>query len=124
MKFFGFLILTALLVVFVGPFVPYWILMVGIFFLALVLKPGNLVAFFGGGFGFALSWVGLSLYLTIDTGSDLGGKMAAILSVQSSTVLLIVTGIVGFLLGAFSSLSGSMLRKLFKKKPDNIYGGW
>lgn len=123
MRFFGFLILTALLVVFVGPFVPYWLLMVGAFLLALVLKPGNSAAFFGAGFGFALSWVGLSLYLTIDTGSELGGRMAAILGVQSGTVLLIVTGIVGFLLGAFSSLSGNMLRNLFRKKPDNIYGG-
>jgi len=34
-----------------------------------------------------------------------------------------VTAIIGFLLGGFSGLTGSLLRKVFRKEPDNLYRG-
>ncbi len=123
MKFFGYLVVTILVVVFVNPFIPYWGIMVLLFLFALILKPGNSAAFWGGGFGLALSWIGLSLFLTIDSGSDLPNKMAQILGAPSGTVLVAVTGVIGFLLGALSSLSGNLFRNLVKRRPTDIYRG-
>ncbi|WP_268034972.1 hypothetical protein [Algoriphagus sp. PAP.12] len=97
--------------------------MVLLFLFALILKPGNSAAFWGGGFGLALSWIGLSLFLTIDSGSDLPNKMAQILGAPSGTVLVAVTGVIGFLLGALSSLSGNLFRNLVKRRPTDIYRG-
>lgn len=123
MKFFGILVVTILVVVFVNPFLPYWAVMVILFVIAALLKPGNSAAFWGGGFGMALSWIGLSLYLTINSGSDLPDRMAQIIGAPSGTVLMAVTGVIGFLLGGFSSLSGNLFRNLIKRRPTNIYRG-
>lgn len=123
MKFFGFLVLTILVVVFVNPFVPYWVVMISLSILAILLNPGNSASFWGGGFGMALSWVGLSMFLTIQSGSDLPDKIAQILGAPSGTVLVAVTGVIGFLLGSLASLSGNLLRNVLKKQPNNIYRG-
>lgn len=123
MKFFGFLVLTILVVVFVNPFVPYWVVMISLSILAILLNPGNSASFWGGGFGMALSWVGLSMFLTIQSGSDLPDKIAQILGAPSGTVLVAVTGVIGFLLGSLASLSGNLLRNMLKKQPNNIYRG-
>ena len=123
MKFFGFLILTILIVVFANPFIPYWGVMVALALLAILLNPGNAIAFWGGGLGMGLSWLGLSLYLSIQTGSPLPEKIASIFGVGSGTILIGVTGLLGFLFGAFSSLTGSLFRKITKKRPDNLYRG-
>lgn len=123
MKFFGFLVVTVLVVVFANPFIPYWGVMISLFILAILLKPGNSASFWGGGFGMAMSWIGLSLYLTIQSGSDLPDKMAQILGAPSGTVLVVATGIIGFLLGSLSSLSGNLFRNIIKKRPTDIYRG-
>ena len=123
MKFFGFLVVTVLVVVFLNPFLPYWGGMAMLFGIAVIINPGNSASFWGGGFGMALSWIGLSLFLTIQSGSDLPDRMAQILGAPSGTVLMAVTGVIGFLLGAFSSLSGNLFRNLVKRRPDNIYRG-
>lgn len=123
MKFFGYLVATILVVVFASPYVPYWGIMVLLFVLAMLLKPGNPASFWGGGFGMALSWIGLSLFLTIQSGSDLPDKMAQILGAPSGTVLIAVTGIIGFVLGGLSALSGNLFRNIIKKRPTDIYRG-
>jgi hypothetical protein len=34
-----------------------------------------------------------------------------------------ITGIIGFLLGAFSGLTGVLFRKVLQKAPNNVYKG-
>ncbi|TFV97189.1 hypothetical protein E4S40_00600 [Algoriphagus kandeliae] len=123
MKFLLYLLLSFVLVFFLNPFTPFWGAMIGLGVLALVIQPGGAAAFFGGGFGMSLAWMGLAVYLNIETGSSLPDKMAQLFGLGNGTLLILATGFLGFLLGAFSSWSGQLLRNLLKKKPENIYRG-
>ncbi|MFC3415233.1 hypothetical protein [Algoriphagus hitonicola] len=123
MKFLGFFFLTVLLVVLVNPWIPYWGVMILIFILGFVMKSGNLISFFAGGLGMGWAWMGQGLYISLSTGSDLSDKMAGIFGVGSGVMMLILTGVLGFLLGSFSGLAGNLLRKIFHREQRDIYRG-
>lgn len=123
MKFILFTFLTALLVIVFNPFLPYWSVMILIAFFAALFGNRGAGAFFAGGLGMGLAWLGQSIYISTFSGSSLPSNMGELMGFGSEMPLFAITGVLGFLLGAFSAWTGSLLRKLFKKKPDNIYGG-
>lgn len=123
MKFIGFFLLTLLLVVLANPWISFWGVMILIILLGFFMKAGNASAFWGGGLGMGLAWLGLGVYISFITGSDLSDKMAGVFGVGSSWIMLILSGIVGFLFGSFSGLTGNMLRRLFIREPRDIYRG-
>ncbi|WP_057935962.1 hypothetical protein [Algoriphagus resistens] len=122
MKFILLTVLTALLVLIVNPFLPYWAVMILLAILAAAVgnKAGG--AFFAGGLGMGLAWMGQSVYISSVTGSQLPEKMSELMGLGDEITLFAITGVLGFFLGAFSALAGSLFRKLLKRKPDNIYG--
>ncbi|MEN2281224.1 hypothetical protein AAGF08_03735 [Algoriphagus sp. SE2] len=123
MKFLSLVLLSALIVVFLNPLFPYWIVMILIGVLSAVLGANGFVSFLAGGIGMGLSWLGQTIFLSYQTGSPLPDQMAEIMGLGSGVALSIITGVVGFLIGGFSAFSGSLFRKILKKKPDNIYKG-
>lgn len=122
MKFILFTFVTALLVIVFNPFLPFWAVMIFIALLAALVGNKGTGAFFAGGIGMSLAWLGQSIYISIVSGSQLPEKMSELMGVGSDMALFAATGLLGFLLGAFSALSGSLFRKLFKRMPTNIYG--
>ncbi|WP_339878983.1 hypothetical protein [uncultured Algoriphagus sp.] len=124
MKFIFFTFLTALIVLVFNPFLPYWSVMLLIFIFAAIIGNKGAGAFFAGGLGMGLVWLGQSIYISTVSGSSLPNKMGELMGFGNEIALFAITGVLGFLLGAFSALSGSFFRKLFKRKPDNIYGGY
>ncbi|WP_296702972.1 hypothetical protein [Algoriphagus sp.] len=123
MKFLSLTILSALIVVFLNPFFPFWVVMVLIGILSAVLGAKAFVSFLAGGIGMGLSWLGQTVFLSYQTGSSLPDQMAEIMGLGSGVALSAITGVIGLMLGGFSACSGSLFRKLFKNKPDNIYKG-
>ena len=122
MKFILFTVLTALLVLVFNPFLHYWSVMILIGIFAAFIGNKGAGAFFAGGLGMGLAWLGQSIYISTFSGSSLPDKMGELMGFGSEMPLLAITGVLGFLLGAFSALTGSLFRNLFKRKPDNIYG--
>lgn len=123
MKFLSLTMLSALIVVFLNPFFPYWAVMILIGILSAVLGARGFVSFLAGGIGMGLSWLGQTVFVSYQTGSPLPDQMAEIMGLGSGVVLSAITGLIGFLLGGFSAFSGSLFRKMIKNKPDNIYKG-
>lgn len=123
MRFILLTVLVSLLVVFLNPYLPYWAVMIGVGLLALLVYPNGIGGFFGGGLGMGLTWLGQTIYLGMLTSSSLPEKLGELMGLGSNLSLSLITGILGFLLGSFSGLSGVMLRKLFKKVPQDIYKG-
>jgi hypothetical protein len=122
MRFILLTILSVLLVVFLGPLVSFWILMIGVGGLSSLIYPSSFGGFMGGGLGMGLSWVGLSIYLGLTTASTLPDRMGELMG-MSGMALVAFTGILGFILGAFSGLSGVLFRKLIQHVPQNVYQG-
>ncbi|WP_026952114.1 hypothetical protein [Algoriphagus mannitolivorans] len=123
MRFILLTILVVLLVVFLGPLVPFWGLMIGIGLLSALILPTGFGGFMGGGLGMGFTWVGISIYLGLTSASALPDKMGELLGGVSGMTLVGVVGILGFLLGGFSGLSGVLFRKMIKPSPRNIYRG-
>ena len=123
MRFIFLTMLTAVLVVFLNPVAPYWIVMIGIAILSALIFPSGLGAFMGAGLGMGLTWIGQCIYLEITTGSSLPDQMGELMGVGSGMSLIAATGVIGFLLGAFSGWTGVLFRKLFLREPEDLYGG-
>lgn len=123
MRFIFLSILTAILVVFLNPVAPYWVVMIGIGILSALIYPNGIGGFMGGGLGMGLTWLGQSMYLGITTSSSLPDRMGELMGLGSGMTLVAITGIVGFLLGAFSGWTGVLFRNMLQKTPENVYKG-
>lgn len=123
MRFIFLVFLTALLVVFLNPILPFWIVMFLIAALAAFFGMKGAESFLGTGLGMGLAWLGQSLFISIETGSPLPNRMGELMGLGTGMTLVAISAILGFLLGGFSGLTGSLFRKLFRRQPDNLYKG-
>ncbi|HSF56082.1 MAG TPA: hypothetical protein VLA71_20170 [Algoriphagus sp.] len=123
MRFIFLTILTAILVVFLNSVAPFWIVMIGIGIVSALIYPNGIGGFMGGGLGMGLTWLGQSIYLGIKSSSSLPDRMGELMGLGPGMTLVAITGIVGFLLGAFSGYTGVLFRNMLQKTPENVYKG-
>lgn len=113
MRFLISLLLTAVLAFIAGRFLPWWSIAPAAFLppLLLRLRPGS--GFLSGFAGIFLLWAGLSFWINAANEGLLAGKVARILPLGGSAVLLIaVTALIGGLVGGTAGLAGgSFARK-------------
>ncbi|MEM7036331.1 MAG: hypothetical protein AAF570_05065 [Bacteroidota bacterium] len=98
-------------------FLPWWSIAIAAG-LAGVAFSGHLGRSFLGGFlGVALLWLVLALMMSAGSDSDLPAKFAQLLpGGLGPTALLLITAVVGGLVGGFASMSGDALRSGFFSK--------
>lgn len=116
MRFFLATLLIAILSFIAGMYLPWWVLAPVAFGVALLLPQSNGRSFSAGFLGIFLLWSGLALWIDITNNSLLSHKIAQLFPLGGSSVLLmIVTAIIGALVGGFAAWSGSSLRTLMQK---------
>ena len=113
-KFIVSILLSALMAYAIGIYgnLPWWSFVVTNFIIAIALnqKPGK--SFLSGALGIGLLWLTLALVIDNQNNHILSVKVANILPLKGSYIaLIIITSVVGFLLGGLSSLTGSFVRK-------------
>ena len=123
MKFLLFTLLSALVVVFLNIVAPYWVVMIAVTALAALIRPNVWGGFLGGGLGMGLVWLGQTLYISAVTSSTLPDKMGALMGLGSGLSLMLLTAVLGFILGGSSGLLGVKFRNLIQKKPTDVYLG-
>jgi hypothetical protein len=123
MRFILFILVTIGIVVFLNPIFPYWVIMILIGIVSALLGLSGLQGFLAGGLGMGLAWLGQAIFISTTTGSALPNKIGELMGLGSGMTVAGLTAIIGFLLGGFSGLTGSLLRNLVRKKPDNLYRG-
>jgi len=123
MKFLLFTLLSALVVVFLNIVAPYWMVMIAVTALAALIRPTVWGGFLGGGLGMGLVWLGQTLYISAVTSSTLPDKMGALMGLGSGLSLMLLTAVLGFILGGSSGLLGVKFRNLIQKKPTDVYLG-
>jgi hypothetical protein len=113
MKFIVALILTAFLSFAVGlaGTLPWWSFAVCAFLVALAIHQKGWKAFLSAFLALAILWGGLALFYDFRNDHLLSSKIAALLSIGSSVLLLVMTALVGGLVAGFAALTGSFLRK-------------
>ena len=112
MKFIVSILLIALLGFTAGIFLPWWSIALGAFLVSALipLRPG--IAFLSGFIAIFILWGLLAWNIDMSNGSILSVKIAQLMHLGGSPILLIlVTALVGALVGGSASLTGSFLKK-------------
>lgn len=111
MKFLTATILTSLLSFIGGLYLPWWSVAIAAFAVALLVHQKGGKAFLAGFTGVFLLWAGLAWWIDSKNQSLLSEKIALVLPLGGSSMLLIlVTALLGGLTGGFAAMSGSYLR--------------
>ena len=111
MKFIVSILLIAFLSFAFGLYLPWWSLAVVSFVIAFLFLQRLSTGFLSGFLGIFMMWGILSLWIDVKNESILSHKIAQLLPLGGSSVLLIVvTGFVGALVGGFAAMAGTSLR--------------
>ena len=111
MKIFVSIILTAILAFIAGLYLPWWSIAVASFLSALLIPQYAGRAFLSGFLGVFILWALLAWWIDLKNEGILSKKIALVLPLGGSSILLIlVTALVGALVAGFAAMSGSYLR--------------
>jgi hypothetical protein len=105
------ILLTALLAFVGGLYMQWWSLAVAAFLVALIIPQKAGKAFLSGFIGVFLLWGVLAWWIDMKNEGVLSKKIASVLPMSGSVVLLIIiTAVAGGLVAGFAALSGSYIR--------------
>jgi hypothetical protein len=108
-------LLIALLSFLLQFFLPWWIIAVVAFGVALWKASSGGNAFLSGFLAIVLVWTVMAGFIHIHTEGILSNKIAALFYLPSPLLLIIITAFIGGLVGGMAALSGFFVRKLFER---------
>lgn len=117
MRFIVSFLLMALLSFAACLYLEWWSIAIACFIVAALIRQRPGLAFLTGFLSLFFLWAGLSFWISNNNDHLLAHKISIVLLKSDNPYLLIiVTGLIGALAGAFAALTGSLLRA---KKPVN-----
>lgn len=116
MKFVLHLIAVLLLSWLLQSFLPWWTMAIGAFATGLAFRQSGFQSFLAGLLGVGLLWFLMAWYIDSSTGSILTSKVAAIFPTKTVGLLMLVTAILGGLVGGLASMTGGVISYKRKSK--------
>jgi len=108
MKFILSTLLTAALAFIAGIWLPWWSIAIVALAVAILLRLSPGYGFLAGFLGIFLCWALTASWIDVQNDGILSSKVSQLLPLGGSRLLLIlVTGLVGGLIGGFAALTGS-----------------
>ena len=105
------ILLIAALGFIAGIFLPWWSIAIVVFLVVLLIPQNIGLGFLSGFLGIFIMWAIVAAWIDIRNQGILSKKIAQLLPLGGSSVLLVlVTAIVGGLVGGFAAMAGSSLR--------------
>lgn len=105
------ILLTVVFSFLAGKFLPWWSIAIVAFLVALLIPQSLSMSFLSGLIGIFLLWSIVALWIDIKNNSILSHKISELLKLGGSSMLLIlVTAIIGGVVGGFAAMAGSSLR--------------
>ena len=112
------IVVTALLAFVAGLYMPWWGIAVASFLVSAAIPQKPAFSFLSGFLGVFLLWEVLAWWIDNKNNGILSQKIASIIPLGGSSVLLIViTSIIGALVAGFAAVAGSYLRRLVYPVP-------
>ncbi|MEH0156363.1 hypothetical protein V6R21_19605 [Limibacter armeniacum] len=105
---------TALLAAFIQLFSPWWGIAVAGLISGLLFGGKSINAFLAGFIGIAILWGSYAFWVDHSTASILSEKVSKIVMLPNAFSLLLVTAIIGGVVGGMSCLTGTLFRNSFK----------
>ena len=110
MRFITNILLTALLAALTTWYLPWWMIAVVAFVVAILLPQKNGKAFWSGFLGIFLMWLVFSLCKDIGNDHILSTRMAKLFHLPAYGLFLIVAAAIGGLIGGLAAWGGAALR--------------
>lgn len=115
MKFITSLILMALLSFASCLYFPWWSIAIVCFIIAVFIRQRPGIAFLCGFLALFILWAGLSFWISNNNNHVLAHKISLlILKKDDPYLLILVTGLIGAVVGGFAALAGSLLNSAKK----------
>lgn len=118
MKFLLQLIITAALALVLGLIIPWWSIAIAAFAGGLVVN--SRANFLAGLLGIGLLWLLYALVMDATSAAPLAERISNVLFINKALLLLITT-LVGGLVGGFAAMAGGALRGTSKRSTDDRY---
>lgn len=106
------IILTAVMAYSLQTMLPWWSVVIASFSISFIISTKGLSSFVGGFLGVGILWFILAAITDIQTDSILTDRVAGIFSLPNNFLLILITSIIGGLVGGFGALTGMQLRSL------------
>jgi hypothetical protein len=117
MKLAATILLTIILSFVFGLYFPWWSIALVSFLVALFIYQKPVIAWLSGFAGIFLCWALLAWWIDAQNDSILSKRMAELFPLcGSSSLLILLTGLVGAIIGGLAALSGSLLRKYLEPR--------
>ena len=109
-------LLTACLSYIAGMFLPWWSIAIVAFLVALLVRQTIAESFLSGFTALFLLWGILALWIDIKNENILSGKIAQLFSLgESAFLLMIITALIGALVGGFAAMCGASILPMRQK---------
>lgn len=113
------LIFTAILSLVLGRFLPWWSIAIAAFAISLFIRQSGISAFLAGFLGIFAAWGLYAFWIDRANESILSQRVAGLLPLDGNAILLIlVTGIIGGIVGGMAALSANLLVRPIGKGRD------
>ena len=111
MKFFISILVTGLLAFACGLYLPWWSAALAAFVVAALIYQPPLRSFLTGFSAILLLWFGLILAINAANDNILASRVSLVMNLGGSYMLVILSCIIGAIVGGLGALTGSLLRK-------------
>ncbi|SHN02002.1 hypothetical protein [Mucilaginibacter sp. OK098] len=98
-----------------GYFLPWWVVAIAAFLPALFIGKTPAKSFWSGFGGVFIVWTILALFKTVPNDNMLAKHVATLFQLPNWIFLLLVTALIGGIVGGMSALSGVLLKRAFAK---------
>ena len=95
-------------------FLPWWMVAVIAFLAALIIGKKSGQSFLSGFGGVFIAWLILALIKTLPNDNILAKKVAQLFQLPNWILILLITALIGGLVGGMAALSGVLMKKIFK----------
>lgn len=99
-----------------GYFLPWWVVAIAAFLAAFFIGKTSGRSFWSGFAAVFIVWTVLALFKSIPNDNIMAKRMAEVLPLHNWVLLLLLTALIGGLVGGMAALSGVLLKKAFAKQ--------
>jgi len=97
-------------------YLPWWTAVVIALFVEALIGKGDKTSFYTGFYGVSIPWMILATYIDVKSESILTVRILELFKLpQFSFVLIILTGLIGGLIGGVGSMTGGWIKAAFSR---------
>ncbi len=105
-------IIVSIIAIVLQQFMPWWSIAIAGFIFGYLIEQSLKMSFWMGFIGIFFLWGGIALYVHIVNDGILSGRLAVLTGLPHGLLMVLVTALLGGIIGGLASISGRYLRQI------------